>query len=324
MRTRFRLLTVVLVGLLAWGGLSLAALATNSDNSGTDGAPTGVATDLPIKDDNGNVIPPAATDDYVKSLADNVGHNRVSLNLMFLMVCGVLVFFMQAGFALVETGFCRAKHATHVFMTNFVIFGLGMLGYALVGYFFMFGSATAPAIGLTSSAGNSIVKIGGEQFLSGGGWWFAKGGYDVAFIAFFFFQVVFMDTMATIPTGAMAERWKFSGFVVYGLLCGTIFYPIFGNWVWGGGWLATLGIKPGIGHGAVDFAGSGVVHAVGGVTALMGAIVLGPRIGKFGKNGEVNSLPAHDLPMAGLGCFILMFGWFGFNGGSPVPAANDP
>src|SRR5207248_2750455 len=96
----------------------------------------------------------------------------------------------------------------------------------------------------------------------------------------------------------------------------------FGNWVWGGGWLATLGIKHGIGHGAVDFAGSGVVHAVGGVTALMGAIVLGPRIGKFGKNGEVNSLPAHDLPMAGLGCFILMFGWFGFNGGSTFAATE--
>ena len=131
-----------------------------------------------------------------------------------------------------------------------------------------------------------------------------------------------MDTAATIPTGAMAERWKWSSFCIFALFMGAFVYPIFGNWVWGGGWLATLGSNFGLGHGHVDFAGSSVVHMVGGVAALAGAIVLGPRIGKFTKNGEPNAIPGHNIPMAMIGTFILAFGWFGFNPARRWPAAT--
>jgi Amt family ammonium transporter len=135
-------------------------------------------------------------------------------------------------------------------------------------------------------------------------------------MAMFMYMVAFMDTTATIPTGAMAERWKWKAFVGWGLFCGAIYYPLFAAWTWGGGWLAKLGESMDLGLGYVDFAGSGVVHAVGGVAGLAGAIVLGPRIGKFNKDGSPNTLPGHHIPMAMLGCFILLFGWFGFNAAS--------
>ena len=131
-----------------------------------------------------------------------------------------------------------------------------------------------------------------------------------------------MDTVATIPTGAMAERWKWNAFVGWGLFCGAIYYPLFGAWTWGGGWLAKLGNSLDLGFGYVDFAGSGVVHAVGGVAGLAGAIVLGPRIGKFNKDGSANTIPGHHIPMAMLGCFILLFGWFGFNAASTFAATD--
>jgi Amt family ammonium transporter len=141
-------------------------------------------------------------------------------------------------------------------------------------------------------------------------------------MAHFLFNLVFMDTTATIVTGAMAERWKFSAFVVYGFFVSMVIYPIFGNWAWGGGWLAQLGLKSGLGHGYVDFAGSGVVHAVGGFVALAGAMVIGPRIGKYNKDGTPNAFPAYNLPLAILGTFILAFGWFGFNPGSTLAATD--
>ena len=134
--------------------------------------------------------------------------------------------------------------------------------------------------------------------------------------------MVFMDTTATIPTGAMAERWKFSAFCVYGFFISMLIYPIYGNWVWGGGWLSQLGSNFGLGHGAVDFAGSGVVHMVGGVTALAGAIVLGPRIGKYKKDGTPNAIPGHHIPMGIAGALILAFGWFGFNPGSTLAGTD--
>jgi Amt family ammonium transporter len=131
-----------------------------------------------------------------------------------------------------------------------------------------------------------------------------------------------MDTTATIPTGSMAERWKFKSFVIYGFFISMFVYPIFGNWVWGAGWLSQLGVNFGLGHGHVDFAGSSVVHEVGGVAALAGAVVIGPRIGKYGKDGKVNTIPAHNIPMALLGTFILAFGWFGFNPGSTLAGSD--
>ncbi len=165
--------------------------------------------------------------------------------------------------------------------------------------------------------GTNLLGSGDWVFLWQGGW----GGSGEAFytpgaMGIFLYMVAFMDTVATIPTGAMAERWKWNAFVGWGLFCGAIYYPLFGAWTWGGGWLAKLGNSMDLGVGYVDFAGSGVVHAVGGLAGLAGAIVLGPRIGKFNKDGSANAMPGHHVPMAMLGSFILLFGWFGFNAAS--------
>src|SRR3989449_3239564 len=169
----------------------------------------------------------------------------------------------------------------------------------------------------------SISLFGKDFGLFGGTGFFLTGGaYDVGVFALFLFQMVFMDTTATIPTGAMAERWKYSAFVIYGLLVGSIIYPLFGNWVWGGGWLAMLGQNFGLGHGHVDFAGSSVVHLTGGVIALVGAWMIGPRLGKFKKDGTPVPIPAHSIPMAMIGTFILAFGWFGFNPGSSLAGTD--
>jgi Amt family ammonium transporter len=149
-----------------------------------------------------------------------------------------------------------------------------------------------------------------------------RGAAAAPIAAFFLYMVAFMDTTATIPTGAMAERWKWNAFVGWGLFCGAIYYPLFGAWTWGGGWLAKLGNSLHLGFGYVDFAGSGVVHAMGGIAGLAGAIVLGPRIGRFGKDGKARAMPGHNVPMAMLGTFILLFGWFGFNAASTLAATD--
>ena len=154
------------------------------------------------------------------------------------------------------------------------------------------------------------------------GFFLTGTSYDVGVFALFLFQMVFMDTTATIPTGSMAERWKFAAFMVYGVFVGTVIYPIFGNWVWGGGWLANLGTNFGLGHGHVDFAGSSVVHMTGGVIAFIFAWLVGPRIGKFNKDGSANAIPGHNIPMAIIGTFILAFGWFGFNPGSTLAGTD--
>jgi Amt family ammonium transporter len=258
-----------------------------------------------------------ATPDPVATLGTQV-------NLLWVVIGAVLVIFMQAGFALVETGFCRAKHAAHVVSTNFAIFGLGFVAYFLVGYALMFGGYSTSLIGYNSAVGSSLVGSGHWVFLWKGG--FALGDIGkaggAAVAGFFLYMVAFMDTTATIPTGAMAERWKWKAFVGWGLFCGALYYPLFGAWTWGGGWLSQLGNSLHWGLGYVDFAGSGVVHTMGGVAALAGALVLGPRIGKFNKDGSANTLPGHHVPMAMLGCFILLFGWFGFNAASTLAATD--
>jgi len=252
----------------------------------------------------------------------------VSLNLLWVLIGAILVIFMQAGFALVETGFCRAKHAAHVFSTNFAIFGLGMVGFFFVGYAFMFGGFSYPGyFGLDSAVNpDALVSVGDNwEFLWGGGWALTDlGGVNGAApaAAFFLYMLAFMDTTATIPTGAMAERWKWKAFIGWGLFCGAIYYPLFGAWTWGGGWLNQLGENLNLGFGYVDFAGSGVVHAMGGIAALAGALVLGPRIGKYGADGKPRALAAHSIPMAGLGVFILLVGWFGFNAASTFAATD--
>ena len=168
------------------------------------------------------------------------------------------------------------------------------------------------------------VTLFGKPFelLGYKGFFLAGPANDATVLTIFLFQMVFMDTAATIPTGALAERWKFSAFIVYGFFMSMIIYPVFGAWVWGGGWLADLGVNFGLGNGHVDFAGSSVVHMTGGVTGLAGILVIGPRIGKFNKDGSANAIPAHNIPMVVLGTLILAFGWFGFNPGSTLAATD--
>ena len=199
---------------------------------------------------------------------------------------------------------------------NLVIFALGVVGWFACGYALMFGATDQSALlGLTPLG--SALHIGSWNLLGTSGFFLAGKAYDTSVLGFFFFQLVFMDATATIPTGAMAERWKFKSFVYWGLFASALLYPIYGNWVWGGGWLSQLGAQgPKWGHGAVDFAGSGVVHAMGGVAAFWGAKTIGPRIGKFAKDGTARAIPGHHLPMAFLGTFILLVGWMGFNGAS--------
>ncbi len=261
----------------------------------------------------------------VKFLADSVGQNRVGINMMWLLFCGFLVMFMQAGFALVETGFCRAKNASHTMMMNFGCYFLGVTGFWICGFAFMYGNAgPIPNMGGTPPInGAGAVHLGslGTIFATNG--FFLTGNtYDVGTYAMFLFQMVFMDTAVTIVTGSMAERWKFSSFIVYCFFMSCILYPFFGHWAWGGGWLSQLGANYGLGCGYVDFAGSGVVHAVGGLCALAGSIALGPRIGRYNKDGSANAMPGHHIPMAILGAIILGFGWFGFNPGSTFGAAG--
>jgi len=277
-----------------------------------------------------------AADDYAKQaaieplavkLADNVGHNRVAINFMWTLVTGFLVMFMQAGFALVETGLCRAKNASHTMAMNFMIYPMGMLGFYLCGFAFMFGGlGPIGTMGGYAGLNNEFtVTIAGHPFglLGLKGFLLQGAGYDTAAFALFLFQMVFMDTTATIPTGGAAERWKFSAFMIYGCFIGTIMYPVFGNWVWGGGWLAQLGTNFGLGHGHVDFAGSSVVHMQGGVIALIFCWLIGPRHGKYDKAGKlVHPILPHNIPFVMLGTFILAFGWFGFNPGSTLAGTD--
>jgi ammonium transporter, Amt family len=270
---------------------------------------------------------PAGAAAFDDSAIPKVGQLGVSMNMFFVMIGAVLVIFMQAGFALVETGFTRAKHASHVMSTNFAIFGLGFVGFFFIGFPLMFGGYSYPGyFGMDAPVGGALIGSGSWVFLWKGGWALTGTGglkESLAPVAvFFLYMVAFMDTVATIPTGAMAERWKWKSFVGWGLFCGAIYYPIFGAWTWGGGWLSQLGNSLELGFGYVDFAGSGVVHAVGGVAALAGAIVLGPRIGKYGADGKPRTLAAHSIPMAMLGTFILLFGWFGFNAMSTFGATD--
>jgi Amt family ammonium transporter len=263
----------------------------------------------------------------------------LSLNVLWVVLAGALVFFMQAGFAMVETGFTRAKNVAHTMMMNVMVFCIGAVGYWLTGFALQFGGVNYlyPAIsdalpawafspvtlgGWTDAGGAALLAhpllIGGSGFAGLSGFMLAGIGANVGVLSFFFFQMVFMDTAATIPTGTMAERLKFVGFALMGMWVSMFIYPLIGNWVWGGGWLANLGRTIGWGNGAVDFAGSGVVHMVGGSVALAGALVIGPRLGRFNKDGTANTIPAHNIPMGALGTIILFLGWFGFNPGSAL------
>ena len=258
-------------------------------------------------------------------IADFAGHNRVGINMSWTLSTGYLVMFMAAGFALVAAGFTRAKNVAHTVSMVFMVYAAGTIGYWIMGFALQFGGlGPITTLGGTGVLNNEVtITLFGKPFGLFGltGFFLAAGTYDVAVFALFLFQKVFMDTANYIPTGALAERWKYSTFVVYSLFMSMFLYPIFGNWVWGGGWLSQMGSNFGLGHGHVDFAGSSVVHMVGGVTALAGAMVIGPRTGKYNKDGTANPIPGHNIPMAILGTFILAFGWFGFNPGSTLAGA---
>ena len=260
------------------------------------------------------------------TMARDMKHMKLALNLMWALITGFLVMFMQAGFALLETGLTRAKNVAHTMGMNFVVYAVGMLGFWICGFAIMAGG-WGPVVAFDGA--NVLDKLftlnlGGKAFdLFGYKGFFLTGATtDTTVLTLFLFQMVFMDTAATIPTGCMAERWKFSAFMVYGFFISMLLYPVYGCWVWGGGWLADLGVNFGLGNGHVDFAGSSVVHMTGGVCGLAGAIVIGPRIGKFNKDGSPNAIPGHDIVYVVLGTLILAFGWFGFNPGSTLAATD--
>jgi len=222
---------------------------------------------------------------------------QASVDYVWVLVCGFLVIFMQAGFAMVTAGFCRAKNATNLMAKNLIDFVIGSLCFFIIGYTVMKG----------------VDKFG----LFGTGSLFLRGEmYDVGRYLDFFWQLVFCATAATIVAGAVAERLKFSAYLIYTAAVSLIIYPLYGHWVWGGGWLSKLPF--GLGH--LDFAGSGVVHTIGGMVGLAGAICLGPRFGRYDREGRPKAIPGHSITLAALGTFILWFGWFGFNPGSTFSA----
>ena len=300
---------------------SIAAPSADARAKGDpDGSLTGTVADVVVADSKKGLT--------IADLANQAGQNRVAINFVWTLITGFLVMFMQAGFAIVETGLCRAKNANHTMMMNFMVYGVGMLAYWLIGFAIQMGG-----VGALGTLGGTPV-LGGEYAITLFGKTFGlwgqngiflmhKGTYDVAVMVMFLFQMVFMDTALTIVTGTAAERWKYVAFLVSSFVMGAFTYPLFANWAWGGGWLANLGGNFGLGHGYADFAGSGVVHAVGGITALAMGILIGPRLGKYEKSGKVNVLLGHDIVLVLLGCFILAFGWFGFNPGSTLAASGN-
>jgi len=269
----------------------------------------------------------------VDAVAQASSHAYFAINFVWVLIAGFLVIFMQAGFALVETGLCRAKNAAHTMSMNFLVYALGMLGFFTLGFGLMCGGMNGTAIGGPATLGgvptlSHMFTVGsavngdhGWGLFGTTGFFLSGAGYDSGVVVLFLFMMAFMDTTATIVTGACAERWRYKSFFVFSILVGAFIYPIFGAWVWGGGWLAQIGYRLGYGHGAVDFAGSGVVHLQGGALALICAWMIGPRIGKF-VNGQAQAILPHHIPMVQLGTFILAFGWFGFNAGSSLAGTD--
>jgi Amt family ammonium transporter len=267
-----------------------------------------------------------ASEPLAAKLADDVGHVRVATNFAWTLNTGYLVLFMQAGFALLTCGLVRKKNAGHLMMLNFAAYVFAFIGYYVCGYAFQFGAVAvnaAPAnLGGVPTLNHFLLGSGLWGFLGGKGFFLTGPAYDAGANVFALFQVVFMETAGYIIVGSICERITFKGFLLAELFMGAILYPVFGNWVWGGGWMSQLGNSMGMGHGYVDFAGSTVVHAVGGFAAMALAIVLGPRLGKYGPDGKPRAFPAHNLTFVVTGTFILLFGWMGFNPGSTLGATD--
>jgi len=281
------------------------------------GTITGTMNDVPVADSK---VGPTVAD-----VGTQVGQNKIAINFVWTLITGYLVMFMQAGFAMVESGLCRVKNANHTYMMNFMVYACGLFAYWLCGFAIQQGGSAGNGNlgGLNPLTSEHTWTFFGKTWgLFGGTGFFLSGHtYDVGVMVLFLFEMVFMDTALTIVTGACAERWKFLAFCVSSTIMGALTYPIYANWAWGGGWLSQLGANNQLGHGYCDFAGSGVVHAVGGITALAVSMIVGPRIGKFNRDGSSNPIIGHDISAVLIGCFILAFGWFGFNPGSTLGAS---
>ena len=238
-----------------------------------------------------------AEDDTALSMADSIANLKQGLDTVWVLIAAFLVFFMQAGFGMVEAGFIRAKNTCNILTKNFLDFCMASLGFFLVGYALMFGNGN----GFLGTSG--FMLIGLEETTNG-----------LPLFAFWLFQAAFCGAAATIVAGGMAERMNFKAYLIYSFLISAIVYPIIGHWIWGGGWLSSMGF--------MDFAGSTVVHTTGGMAALIGTMMLKPRIGKYGVDGKAKAIAGHNIPLASLGVFILWFGWFGFNPGSTLAAGD--
>ena len=268
----------------------------------------------------------AAKEPLTLRLANGVGRVRIATNFTWTLATGYLVLFMQAGFALLTCGLVRKKNAAHLMMLNFAAYVFAFLAYYVCGYAFQFGAVAVNAapgnLGGTPTLNQFLLGSGGWGFLGGRGFFLSGPAYDVGSNALTLFEVVFMETAGYIIVGAICERITFWGFILCELFVGALVYPIFGCWVWGGGWLSQLGATMNFAHGYVDFAGSTVVHAVGGFTAMALAVILGPRIGKYGADGKPRPFPAHNIAFVVIGTFILLFGWMGFNPGSTLGSSD--
>ncbi|MEX2599054.1 MAG: ammonium transporter [Dehalococcoidia bacterium] len=233
------------------------------------------------------------------------GDPNAPVNFTWVLICGALVFFMQAGFAFLGAGLIRSKNTVNYLTKSFMDFAMASLSFWAFGFALMFGGS---ALGSGLDDGNAILGFSG--------FFLTSEAYDVNTILLWAFQMMFAGTAATIVAGAVAERMKITAYLAYAFLIVALVYPIYGHWLWGGGWISTMDV-PG-----VDFAGSGVVHAIGGLAALAGAILVGPRLGRFNPDGSVNDMPGHNVTFVVIGTFILFFGWFGFNTGSTLAATE--
>jgi Amt family ammonium transporter len=290
-RGKLWLLLFAVAGALVLGLAAQPALAQDAEEEATVTEETATAE--------------TATDPTAQLAADL----RVGIDTVWVLVTAMLVFFMNLGFACVESGFCRAKNAVNILSKNFIVFAVTTAFFWLVGFGIMFGSGSpyfgSSGLWILSGADNSPALLDAYQGDYGSLNW-----TGVPLLAKFFFQLVFAGTAATIVSGAVAERIKYISFIVFSALMAIVIYPIVGHWIWGGGWL--------YGKGFLDFAGSTQVHSIGGWAALVGVYMLGPRIGKYGPDGKPRAIPGHNMTAATIGCMVLWLGWFGFNPGSTM------
>jgi ammonium transporter, Amt family len=285
------------------------------------------ALDYPkLKKDFDEFQAQAAREPLALKLADDVGHTRIAANFSWTLLTGYLVLFMQAGFALLTVGLVRKKNAGHLMMLNFAAYVFAFLAYYAIGYAFQFGAVAVNAapgnLAGAPTLNHFLIGSGSWGFLGGKGFFLTGPAYDVSSNCLTLFEVVFMETAGYIIVGAICERITFWAFLLCELFIGGILYPISGCWVWGGGWLSQLGMSMHWGHGYVDFAGSSVVHSIGGFCAMALAIILGPRLGKYGADGKPRAFPASNIVFVVSGTFILLFGWMGFNPGSTLGATD--